>query len=81
MDDRGSARLKTLTMFAKKMADFSDDGVLVNGAYGYRWTEWFGRDQLSTVIDLLRKNPLDRRACSDVGLYSRPWFFIQGRSL
>lgn len=58
----GRQDLKTLTMFAKKMADFSDDGVLVNGAYGYRWTEWFGRDQLSTVIDLLRKNPLDRRA-------------------
>ena len=58
----GRQDLKTLTMFAKKMADFSDDGILVNGAYGYRWTEWFGRDQLSTVIDLLRKNPLDRRA-------------------
>lgn len=58
----GRQDLDTLTMFAKKMADFSDDGVLVNGAYGYRWTEWFGRDQLSTVIDLLRKNPLDRRA-------------------
>ena len=58
----GRQDLNTLTMFAKKMADFSDDGVLVNGAYGYRWTEWFGRDQLSTVIDLLRKNPLDRRA-------------------
>lgn len=58
----GRQDLETLTIFAKKMADFSDDGVLVNGAYGYRWTEWFGHDQLSTVIELLRKNPLDRRA-------------------
>ena len=57
----GRDDLGTLTMFAKKMADFSDDGERVNGAYGYRWREWFGRDQLSKVIDLLKQNPLDRR--------------------
>lgn len=57
----GRNDLDTLTMFAKKMADFSDDGILVNGAYGYRWREWFGRDQLELAIALLRKNPLDRR--------------------
>ena len=57
----GRDDLGTLTMFAKKMADFSDDGEHVNGAYGYRWREWFGRDQLSKVIDLLKQNPLDRR--------------------
>ena len=57
----GRNDLETLTMFAKKMADFSDDGVLVNGAYGHRWREWFGRDQLEEAIGLLRQNPLDRR--------------------
>lgn len=57
----GRNDLKTLTMFAKKMAEFSDDGILVNGAYGHRWREWFGRDQLETAIKLLKNNPLDRR--------------------
>lgn len=58
----GRNDLKTLTTFAKKMADFSDDGYLVNGAYGYRWRNWFGYDQLATVINILKNNPLDRRA-------------------
>lgn len=53
--------LGTLTMFAKKMADFSDDGRTVNGAYGYRWREYFGRDQLIEVINRLRVAPEDRR--------------------
>tara|TARA_S200002703_G_scaffold84733_1_gene73109 strand:+ start:637 stop:1668 length:1032 start_codon:yes stop_codon:yes gene_type:complete len=57
----GRNDLDTLTMFAKKMADFSDDGVHVNGAYGYRWREYFGRDQLCEVIDRLRADPSDRR--------------------
>lgn len=57
----GRNDLDTLTMFAKKMADFSDDGVLVNGAYGHRWRQWFGRDQLQEAIELLIRNPLDRR--------------------
>jgi|TARA_R100000149_G_scaffold60384_1_gene29557 thymidylate synthase len=57
----GRNDLKTLTEFAKKMADFSDDGILVNGAYGYRWREYFGRDQLDEVINRLRVDKQDRR--------------------
>ena len=57
----GRNDLDTLTMVAKKMADFSDDGILVNGAYGYRWREYFGRDQLNEVIERLRVDPSDRR--------------------
>ena len=57
----GRNDLKTVTDFVKKMADFSDDGVLVNGAYGHRWREWFGRDQMQECIEMLIANPLDRR--------------------
>lgn len=57
----GRNDLATLTEFAKKMADFSDDGVLVNGAYGYRWRNWFDNDQLATAVKLLKANPYDRR--------------------
>lgn len=58
----GRNDLETLTEFVPRMAEFSDDGVLVNGAYGHRWREWFGRDQLEEVVQILLSNPLDRRA-------------------
>ena len=57
----GRNDLETLTEFVPRMAEFSDDNVLVNGAYGYRWRTWFGRDQLKEVIQMLLANPLDRR--------------------
>lgn len=51
--------------------DFSDrfaeptNGGRQHGAYGYRWRKWFGDeepiDQLAMLIELLKKNPDDRR--------------------
>lgn len=31
------------------------------GAYGYRWRNWFGYDQIGSVVTRLRANPKDRR--------------------
>lgn len=45
-----------------RMSYFSDDGVTFHGAYGYRWKEHFGTDQLETAINLLRNHP-DTRRC------------------
>lgn len=50
-----------VTDYVKRMADFSDDGKVFHGAYGFRWREHFGIDQLSVITDALRKNPDDRR--------------------
>lgn len=33
----------------------------VKAAYGYRWRQHFGRDQIRLAIDALRKDPSDRR--------------------
>lgn len=38
-----------------------DDGRTVAGAYGHRWRNHFGRDQVSDAIRALVKNPTDRR--------------------
>jgi thymidylate synthase len=38
-----------------------EDGTTVAGAYGHRWREHFGRDQVSKAIEALRANPTDRR--------------------
>lgn len=47
--------------YASNMRSFSDDGVTLHGAYGFRWRNHFGGDQLSVIADLLRKNKDDRR--------------------
>lgn len=59
----GSDDGKLLDVYVK---DFSarfgepEDGAIW-GAYGQRWREHFGIDQLSVTVDLLRKNHQDRR--------------------
>jgi thymidylate synthase len=49
------------TYFNSKFSQFSDDGTTFNGAYGYRWRNRFGIDQLKLIADRLKKNPNDRR--------------------
>lgn len=59
-----------LTQFVKRFIEFSDDGVTQHGAYGHRWLHHFDMeggghnnlpDQLSIIIDRLKKFPQDRR--------------------
>jgi len=40
---------------------YSDDGKIYHGAYGHRWRHHFDGDQIKGVIELLRRNPRDRR--------------------
>jgi thymidylate synthase len=64
-----------LAYYNKRMAEFSDDGGTLNGAYGYRWRRSPGKDegygagtvhtyhdQLNIIVDHLRANPGSRRA-------------------
>lgn len=48
--------------FNSNIGQFSDDSVTFHGAYGFRWREHFGEDQLVWVIEHLRKNYTSRRA-------------------
>lgn len=58
----GRCDVAFLKQFVKRMADFSDDGETFNAAYGYRWRNHFGHDQLVEVIELLRRDPTTRQA-------------------
>lgn len=59
----GRNDLPWLTRFNKKFAAYSDDGGKTQpGAYGYRWRNYFGHDQLMDIILELRQNP-DTRRC------------------
>ena len=47
--------------FLERMKDFSDDGETLHGAYGHRWREHFGNDQLRVIAEALQKDPDCRR--------------------
>ena len=51
-----------LAYWNKRMAEFADYGDNFHGAYGHRWREHFGMDQLDTVVQLLTNKPNSRRA-------------------
>jgi thymidylate synthase len=58
----GRNDLPWLVRFNKRFSSYSDDGGLTQpGAYGYRWRNYFGHDQLMDVILELRQNPDSRR--------------------
>lgn len=57
----GRRDLGWIKRFNQRFGEYSDDGKIVTGAYGYRWRHKFGYDQIDTIIKKLEKNPLDRR--------------------
>lgn len=58
----GRDDIEWLSAYLPRAPEFSDDGTTWSGGYGPRMRSHFGLDQLKTVIDLLRKDPLTRRA-------------------
>jgi hypothetical protein len=47
--------------FASQMKAYSDDGATLHGAYGFRWREHFGEDQLTNIVESLQTDPTTRR--------------------
>jgi thymidylate synthase len=45
----------------KQIRKYSDTGTTLHGAYGHRWREWFGYDQLKAIAVELTENPTSRR--------------------
>lgn len=58
----GRDDLAFVAYFNSRMANFSDDGETLNGAYGFRWRKGFGVDQLRVLVEHLKKFPDTRRA-------------------
>lgn len=57
----GRRDVKWIAEFSSNIANYSDDGVTFNGAYGHRWRRFFGFDQLEQIIQRLRADPNCRR--------------------
>jgi thymidylate synthase len=58
----GRRDTKFVVELVKRMADYSDNGRDMQGAYGWRWRRAWGYDQLAILTDLLRSKPDTRRA-------------------
>lgn len=58
----GRNDLAPILRYVKTFGNFSDDGRTLHGAYGHRWREHFGFDQVQAVISRLRSDATDRRA-------------------
>jgi len=51
-----------VSQFVERMKEYSDDGETLEGAYGYRWRNWWRKDQLLEIIYQLQQDPDSRRA-------------------
>ena len=59
----GRQDLPWVTQFNQQMKSYSDDGGKTQpAAYGYRWRNYFGYDQLDAIVAELEKDPGSRRA-------------------
>jgi hypothetical protein len=57
----GRQDLKFVADILPRMKEFSDDGVVLQGAYGHRWKKFWGFDQTRTAIRMLERDPDSRR--------------------
>ena len=58
---RGRNDLAFPLKFNSRFGSYSDDGKTIWGAYGWRWRDFFGYDQLNRIVAELQKNPNSRR--------------------
>lgn len=57
----GCNDIKFLSQFNSTIGQFSDDGMTLHGAYGYRWRSHFKVDQIDAAIQTLIGDPNSRR--------------------
>ncbi len=58
----GRDDVKWPAYFNSKFSQYSDDGKTLHGAYGHRWREYFGHDQVGQIIAHMKELPETRRA-------------------
>ena len=58
----GFRAVEPLAQFVGRMRTYSDDGIVLHGAYGHRWRHHFKLDQLEEIVRLLTVDPNSRRA-------------------
>jgi thymidylate synthase len=51
-----------VSTFSANMKMYTDDGISLHGAYGFRWRKHFGFDQLERLVAMIKSEPTTRRA-------------------
>lgn len=90
----GSNRLKPVWLFNRGYQRYSDDGQVLNGAYGHRWRVAFNRDQLTEAVRLLAQDRISRRVViqmwnvtdlgkqsNDIPCHTHMYLWIEGSRL
>ncbi|MDI9335930.1 MAG: thymidylate synthase [Gammaproteobacteria bacterium] len=57
----GSNQVSFPAHYAKQIQAYSDDGETLLGAYGHRWRQHFGYDQLDLIVHEVKRDPSTRR--------------------
>lgn len=57
----GRNDLAFVKQFNQQMAAYSDNGITLRGAYGYRWRKHFGYDQVQQAVEILTRDPNSRQ--------------------
>lgn len=76
----GRRDVEFVSRFNKRIGQYSDDSEVFNAAYGYRWRNHFGRDQIIDAYEELARDPTSRRCviamwdpCRDGTGYSKDY--------
>lgn len=51
-----------LLPFNARYVDYAEPNGVVHGAYGHRWIEAFGQNQITTIVEILRRDRNSRQA-------------------
>lgn len=73
----GANDLALPVQFNKRFSEYSDDGETINGAYGFRWRNYFQLDQIDVAISMLANDPETRRVV--VGMWD-PYMDLGSKS-
>ena len=57
----GSDKLEWIQQYNKGFKQYAEEDGRFHGAYGYRWREHFCLDQIQQAVEMLRRDPSDRR--------------------
>ncbi len=58
---QGDKNLDFFQKFSPIWDDFKEDDNTVESGYGYRWRSFFDRDQIDSLLEMLRKEPSSRQ--------------------
>jgi thymidylate synthase len=58
---QGVKELDFFQQYSRIWDDFMDEGNVAESGYGYRWRNHFGRDQISSLVAMLERDPSSRQ--------------------